>query len=199
MRIDELRKQMNAWGIASVNRYAYSRSDLSTHQLARAVEVAPGTMAKAAKRLADRDGRSRRAFMATAATHGTAMRMQAIPKWACEPVRAANDADPPRDHPENAVDQGIPDELRWIESALSQLSRESLLRAIIVRTEFTHSCSQTRKAVIACDEYVKKMAELMGVAPPTLKDGQRPALNARQYREELDRALHWIAGARKAA
>lgn len=195
MRLDELKNALRAWGVATVNRYAYTRSDRTTHVLTKVSDHAPGTRARAERELVGRDGRSRRLYMAGKINCG----MRIVPVWACDPVRAANDADRPHDNPEIAIDQGIPDELRWVDAALAQLSRESALRSIIVRTEYTESCSQTRKAEIACRSYEELMARKLGVAIPEQKDGAKPALSVWQYRDELERALYWMAGARKAA
>lgn len=180
MQRDDMKKALRAWGHATVNRFAVCHADRTTHQLAKAVEVAPGTRERAAKQLADRDGRGRRAIMAVAATHGARMRMQFVPKWACEPVRAANDADPPKDNPVIALDMGIPDELLWIEQALCQMERQHPLRALIVRTEYTLSFSQQVKARMVQEQY-------------------GGALTVWQYRAELDRAIAWIGGARDVA
>jgi hypothetical protein len=180
MQHDDVKRALKAWGDATVNRYAVCRSDRSTHQLDKARDMAPGTRENAAKRLADRDGRSRRATMAVAATHGARMKMQAVPKWACEPIRASNDADQPKDHPEIAVDMGIPDELLWIEHAVCQMERQHPMRALIVRTEFTINASQQVKARMVQEQY-------------------GGSLTVWQYRAELDRAIAWIGGARDAA
>lgn len=195
MRIDELKEALRAWGHATVHRFAYSRADRTTHVLTKVRDHAPGRE-RADRKLVGRDGTSRRRFMAA----GLGIKdMEVLPMWAVDPVRAANDAGHPQDNPEIAVDQGIPDELRWIDSALAQLSRESELRAIIVRTEFTESCSQGRKAAIACRAYEELMARRLGLELVERKDEDKPAMSVWQYRDELERALYFLAGARQAA
>ena len=196
MQLDELKAALRAWGIATVNRYAYTKADRTTHVLTKVRDHAPGTRERADRDLVGRDGESRRRAMAK---HVGLKDFNILPMWAVDPVRAANDADSPHDNPEIAVDRGIPDELRWIEAALGQLSRESLLRAIIVQTEFTESTSQARKADMACKRYEEAMARKLGIPVPEPVEGAKPVLSVWQYRDELDRALHWMAGARQAA
>ena len=189
MRIDELKDLMRAWGLATVNRYAYSRGDRTIHVLTKVRDHAPGK--RADRELVRRDGASRRRMMAGKAQ---VKGLDIVPMWACSPITAANDADHPHDNPEIAVDQGIPDNLRWVDVALAKMRRESELRAIIVHTEYTESCSQGRKAAIACRRYEEALARRLGLTAPASNDDQVPALTLRQYRYELGRALDWLLG-----
>lgn len=174
---DPLVEQLILWGIAQANRYAYTRADRSIHVLEQARDLAPGTKERALRDLLGRDGESRRRFMAKrSGVEGMAI----LPTWAVDPVRAANDADRPHDNPEIAVDIGIPDELRWIDRALAAMARQYLLRALIVRTEFTVSASQAAKAAMVREQYGGK-------------------LSVWQYRRELQRALDWMGGLQRMA
>lgn len=174
---DPLKEALRAWGHATVNRYAVCRSERSTHQLDKARDLAPGTRERALRTLIGRDGEDRRRMMAKAAG---VKGLEVLPKWSCEPIRAANDADRPHDNPEVAVDMGIPDDLLWLERAVAQMERQHPMRARIVRTEFTISASQRAKARMVAESY-------------------GGALTVWQYRAELDKALAWISGARDAA
>jgi len=171
--VEELRR----WGIAQATRYAYSRGDRTVHVLQQVRDHAPGTTERALRDLVGRDGRERRRFMAErSGVEGLAI----LPMWAVDPVRAANDADRPHDNPEIAVDMGIPDDLRWIDRALSALARQFPLRAMIVRTEFTVSASQAAKAAMVRQQY-------------------GGTLSVWQYRRELQRGIDWVGGAQRAA
>lgn len=174
-----IRKLLKLWGIAEANRLAYSRGDRSTHALAQAVDMAPGTAEKARKRLMDRDGSSRRIFMASK-TGVPGLRM--IPKWACDPVPARNDADRPHDNPEIAVDMGIPEHLRWVDSLVRVLERTRPMTGACVREEYTTAGSQAVKC--------RRVRERLGY------DG---SFTVWMYRRELERAEVWIEGFAAAA
>jgi hypothetical protein len=167
-----IRECLRAWGQAEVGRYCYSRSDRSHHMLSHAMEIAPGTKERAERKLIGRNGLDRRELMA----QGSGVQgMRAIPMWACDPIRAKNDADPPHDRPEIAVDTGIPESLRWVERAILGLRRQSDLQAVIVRTEYTVSASQGVKAHMVSQETGLKLSKW-------------------QYRRELALAEAWLAG-----
>lgn len=167
---EAIREALRAWGIASVNRWCFSRGDRSIHVLEQARDLAPGTKENALRDLIGRDGTDRRRLMAgKAGVKG----MDIVPMWACDPIRAANDADPPHERPEIAVDQGIPDDLRWVEQMVAQMGRQFPLRALVVTTEYTVSASQAVKANMVQDLYGGKLTVWM-------------------YRRELERALEWI-------
>lgn len=167
----ELERLLRSWGHAHATRYFYARSDRASHVLARAKEQAPGTRENALRELIKRDGKGRRLYMAEKA----GMAGEMIPAWAVDPIRAKNDADAPHDNPEIAVDQGIPDVLRWIDRALAVVSRESPVRAMCVQVEYTEPGTQRHKAVIAAKRYGGK-------------------LSLWQYRREVQRGVDTIAG-----
>lgn len=177
MQRKDLVAALRAWGHATVNRFAVCRADRSVHALDKARDLAPGTRERAVRALVGRDGTDRRRAMARAAG---IKQLTILPKWSCEPIRAANDADRPHDNPEIAHDQGIPDELRWLDSAIAQMQRQYPMRAMIVRTEFTVAAGQRAKARMVSEQY-------------------GGALSVWQYRAELERAMAWIVGARDAA
>jgi len=183
---------LRAWGHAQANRYALSHADRSVHVLDKARDFAPGTKERALRDLVGRDGISRRRFMGERCGVDA---MHILPTWAVDPIRSTNDAGKPHDNPEIAVDMGIPDDLRWVESALGALSRQYPLRAAVVRVEFTVSASQAVKARMACDAFVSEMAKRLGIDPPPGGESDRPALTVRQYRHELDAALIWMEAA----
>lgn len=163
---------LRAWGHAQANRYALSQADRSVHVLDKARDFAPGTTERALRDLVGRDGISRRRFMAQRSGVDA---MHILPTWAVDPIRSTNDADHPHDNPEIAVDQGIPDNLRWVESALVAMERQNLLRAMVLRTEYTVSASQAVKARMVAEKY-------------------GGSLTLRQYRYELGKGLDWFRG-----
>ena len=181
----ELERLLRAWGHAQATRYCYSRSDRVVHVLDKARDLAPGTKENALRELVRRDGKGRRRFMGSklVTSTGEPLLPQGVPSWAVDPIRAKNDADSPHDNPEIAVDQGIPDELRWIESAIGVIHRESPVRAMCLQIEYTEPGTQRHKAVIATKRYGGK-------------------LSLWQYRREVQRGLdtiHGIALSRAAA
>lgn len=141
---------LRAWGHAQATRYALSRADRSVHVLDKARDFAPGTKERALRDLVGRDGISRRRFMGQRCGVDA---MHILPTWAVDPIRSTNDADRPHDNAEIAVDQGIPDNLRWVESALVAMERQNLLRAMVLRTEYTVSASQAVKARMVAEAY----------------------------------------------
>ena len=173
---DPLTEELRRWGHAQVNRFALSRADRSVHVLDKVRDHAPLTRERALQDLVGRDGADRRRLMAA----GSGVQgLRIVPLWAADPIRASNDADHPHDNPEIAVDVGVPDELRWIDRALASMERQSPLRALIMRTEFTVSASQAVKARMVAERY-------------------GGSLSVWQYRRELQRATDWIGGARAA-
>ncbi|OEZ02301.1 hypothetical protein BIY45_01870 [Stenotrophomonas sp. BIIR7] len=169
---DPLTEELRRWGHAQVNRFALSRADRSVHVLDKVRDHAPLTRERAARDLVARDGGERRRFMAArSGVEG----MATLPMWAVDPVRASNDADHPHDNPEIAVDTGTPDELRWVDRALASMARQFPLRALIVRTEYTVSASQTVKSRMVAEQY-------------------GGLLTLRQYRYELAKATEWFRG-----
>lgn len=169
---DPMVQALRAWGHAQANRYALSHADRSVHVLDKARDFAPGTKERALRDLVGRDGSERRQFMAKRSGVDA---MNILPTWAVDPIRSRNDASQPHDNPEIAVDVGIPDNLRWVESALVAMERQNLLRALILRTEYTVSASQTVKARMVAEKY----------------GGE---LSVWQYRRELQRGVDWMGG-----
>ncbi len=170
MADDELTAQLKRWGHALNNRYAWGDRDIGEHVLARNRDMAPGTKEKAEVQLVGRDGKERRRFMAKA----TGIRgLTMLPEWAVDPVRSANDADAPHDREASAVDMGVPDDLRWIESAVNQLKRKHPVRALCLHEEFCGVGTQYMKASQVARQYGGKVSVWM-------------------YRRELQRALDWL-------
>lgn len=167
---EAIREALRAWGIATTNRWCYSRSDRTIHVLQQARDAAPGTKERALRELVGRDGTDRRKLMAKGIKG-----MDIVPVWACDPIRATNDADHPHERAEIAIDQGIPDGLRWVDRAVRIMERDMPLRGLVVRTEYTVSASQGVKTNMVRDLYGGK-------------------LTLRQYRLELERAIDWFGG-----
>lgn len=174
---DDLTKQLRAWGFAKANRYAVPVDRTAkVHQLDRARDFAPGTRERAARQLIGRDGTSRRTLMAA----GSGVKgLKIVPMWSCDPIRSTNDADPPHEREVAVVELPVPEELRWIDRAVSQLSRSSELRAMVLVEEFTTTGSQKVKARRVQERYGGKFSVWM-------------------YRRELQRALDWMGGKRAA-
>ena len=171
MQLDDVKAALKAWGHATVNRFALTRADRSTHVLHSNLRNLPEKHRPSEEReLVKRDGRSRRLYMAGKINCG----MKIVPLWACDPVPARNDADRPHDNPEVAVDQGIPDDLRWVDAAVRQIERQNALRGLVLRTEYTVSASQKVKAKMVAETYGGKFSKDM-------------------YRRELDKAIEVIA------
>lgn len=169
---------LKAWGDATVNRYAYSKADRSTHQIAQAMEVAPGTVERARKQLEGRDGRGRRLYMAASMQAADidldgVKRFRIVPTWACDPIPCHDDADRPHDNAEIAFDMGIPDDLRWVESAVASLMRLNQTQARVLEVEFTMAASHKTKARILTERHGETVTVDM-------------------YRKELSKALMWM-------
>lgn len=149
MRPEDVKEALRAWGHATVNRFALTRADHSKHVLSNLRDLPASNKPREERELVGRDGRSRRLYMAGKLNCGLRM----VPLWACDPVRGRNDADKPHDNPQVAVDTGIPDDLRWVESAVIALERQHPLRGLVLRTEYTVSASQRVKAKMVADTY----------------------------------------------
>lgn len=169
---DPMVQALRAWGHAQANRYALSHADRSVHVLDKARDFAPGTKERALRDLVGRDGGERRRFMARRSGVDA---MNILPTWAVDPIRSTNNADRPHDNPEIAVDVGIPDNLRWVESAIAAMMRQNPLRGLIVHTEYTVAASQAVKARMVAEKY-------------------GGSLTLRQYRYELGRSLDLLRG-----
>lgn len=155
MQLEQLKDLLKAWGHATVNRHSLSRSDYTTvHVMTKVRDHAPGTRARAERELVKRDGSSRRAAMARAASDPLkGLHMEKVPMWACDPIPASNNASRPHDNAVIAVDIGIPDDLRWIDDAINRMRRQNPMRALVIETEYTNSASQQVKARIISEDY----------------------------------------------
>lgn len=173
---DELTEQLKRWGHATVARFAANDDGPSAgdHILARQRDLALKSKRKREDeyRPVGRDGSDRRRFMAA---RSGVRGMTITPTWAVDPVRSRNDADHPHDRPVVRVDIGIPDELRWIDRAVSQLARAHPIRALVLREEYCGVGTQERKAAAVQHAY-----------------GGR--VTVRQYRDQLRLAREWLRG-----
>ncbi|MGQ4661325.1 hypothetical protein [Lysobacter sp. F6437] len=182
MADDTLMKQLRSWGFAQVNRYDSraandeDRHSTRNHPITKAREFAPMTVEKAAHRLIGRDGSGRRRFMAARAGVDA---MKITPVWAVDHIRCTDDRIAGPGASSAAVDKGTPEDLRWIDRAISQLSRESQIRALVLREEFCGTGTQRRKADAVAVAYGGKFSVWM-------------------YRRELQRAMDWLEGKRAA-
>lgn len=181
---DDLIRQLQSWGFHQVNRYRpYAANDDGEtagrdHPISRAREFAPMTRQNVAKVLLGRDGRSRRRLMAAGMydDERKSQILDIVPTWACDPVPASNDAGRPvATSYEAAPDAGTPDDLRWIDRALAEMSRSAPFRALVVRQEFCGRGTQKEKAAAIAETY-------------------GGSVTVRQYRHELGRALDWMRG-----
>lgn len=185
MQPSEVKEALRAWGHATVNRFAFTKADRTTHVLSNLRDLTPQKPTAEDRELIKRDGRSRRLHMAGSLRGNVKdakgrIQMVYVPLWACDPVPARNDADRPHDNPEVAVDQGIPDDLRWLEAAVIRIERQNPLRGLVLRTEFTVSASQKVKAHMVAETYGGKFSKDM-------------------YRSELEKAIEVICWERAMA
>lgn len=178
---EQLMQQMTRWGIVQATRYA-ANDDGPSHGdsvLARQADLGLRYKAKRDKerKPLGRCGEDRRRFMARkiAEESDGRLRLPILPQWSVDPIPSKNDAGPPRDLPVARVDLGVPDDLRWIDRAISQMWREAPIRALVIRVEFTTAGTHRMKAARAAAEY----------------GGE---ITVRQYRYELHRALDWMLG-----
>jgi hypothetical protein len=176
-----LTEQLKRWGYYTVNRIAVNDDGPSGGDsvLAKKRNEAPGK--KNERKIVGRDGDERRRFMAarisadSPGVSGARLRMAIVPTWAVDPVPARNDADAPREVARAMVALDVPDDLRWIDEALSRLARVNRVQAMVLREEYCGVGTQERKA-----------ANVQG------KYGGRITL--RQYRDELRRARDFLRG-----
>lgn len=174
MQPDEVRAILREWGVATVNRYCVSRGDRSIHVLSQVRDMQPKSKEDAVRPLIPRDGSDRRRLMAAGIPWDKpGDRMDKVPMWAADPIRASNDAGRPHDNPEIAIDGGIPDHLMWVEREIASLRRQFPIRALVVTTEYTVSASQQVKAHMVREQY----------------GGE---LTLRQYRAELEKSIDWF-------
>lgn len=166
----DLKLELQRWGEFQSERYVRpkaSEDGPGTHPLARAREFAPETRERAAKLLAGRDGRSRRAIMGAAAGIGIS------PVWASDPIPCTETRTP--GPPLAQYDRGIPADYRWIEKGIASLSRTHPVRAAVLRFEFQVKVSQGVKA--------RMVSEETGVG-----------LSRWQYRRELALGMAYLEG-----
>jgi hypothetical protein len=169
-----LTEQLKRWGYYTVNRIAVNDDGPSGGDsvLAKKRNEAPGTKENFERELVGRDGSERRRYMAR---KSGVPAMAIVPLWSCDPVPARNDADAPREIARAMVALDVPDDLRWIDEALSRLARVNRVQAMVLREEYCGVGTQERKA-----------ANVQG------KYGGR--LTLRQYRDELRRARDFLRG-----
>jgi hypothetical protein len=167
-----LTEQLKRWGYYTVNRIAVNDDGQSGGDsvLAKKRNEAPGTKENFERELVGRDGAERRRYMAGKSGVPS---MHIVPMWACDPVPAHNDAGAPREVARAVVELDVPEDLRWIDRALSQMARSNRLRALCLRQEFCSVGTQAMKAAAVQSVY-----------------GGR--LSVWQYRRELQRAFDWL-------
>lgn len=167
--MSDLVSQLEAWGQAHNMRFVYrERVTAADHPITRAREFAPMTKKKAEKKLVGRDGGDRRRAMAAAAGVSG---MHIVPMWACDPIPSKGSGG--GGGVDCAVDVGVPEHLRWIDRALSQLSRINLIRAMCLREEYCGTGTQRDKAARVAETYGGELSVWM-------------------YRKELDRARDFL-------
>jgi len=176
--MDELKAQLTRWGSIRQTCMALAADGVprGTHMLEQARTLAPGTRERAERQLLGRDGRDRRRFMAQA-VNGCGLRI--IPMWACDPIPSRNDAGRPQDI-RAVIEPEIPDELKWLDMAVSSIARKCPIRAEVLREEFTGAGTQKDKAKRLESQYGGK-------------------LSIDQYKRELRRALDCLGGMSRAA
>jgi len=183
--LSTLKEDLKFWGFYQNNRYCDEptddgRSARDDHPIARATQFAPGTRAKADRKLIGRDGGDRRRMMgASAGLRDQRGRLLAVPLWMVDPIPCKETNIPAPRSPTAAVDRGSPDRLRWIDQALSELSRQNKVRALCVREEFTgNGNNQHSKAESVARQY-------------------GGALTVWQYRKELQRGMSYLEAKRR--
>lgn len=179
----ELIRQMKAWGHAQKFRWGCAPLDDNgladrqrAHILAKNQNLAPKTRERADRKLIPRSGISRRMQMAAAAnaicckggrlhagcdecpSRPRAPVLDVAPMWSCDPIPAKNDASHPFDREPARVDMGVPEDLRWIDVAMSQMARQYPLREMCVREEYAGSGSQGAKFARVAQKYGGKLS-----------------------------------------
>lgn len=170
---DELKAQLKRWGYATVTRFAANDDGPSMGDSVlvsvREMGAGPKQQARDDRDLVKRDGDARLRHMAR---YAGVQGLTKLPSWSCDPIRARNDADRP--HTRHAVvDIGIPDDLRWIESAVAVMSRQFPIRAAVLREEFCETGTQRAKAARVAARYGGKLSVWL-------------------YRRELAMGLEWL-------
>lgn len=177
MNMDELDDLLRQWG--ALSKYTQEKKEGSNdfHALARSLDFAPGTRARAAMRLVGRDGFDRRTLMATAANaglaHGMTCGIRIVPASFVDPIpctesrRAGGVSDRARDD--------TPEHLRPVALAARELYRIDTLRGLCLRLEYCGYGPQTEKA--------ERVALAIG-----------SPVGLRVYREALAHAKGWMHG-----
>lgn len=170
---DPLRDVLRRWGYYTVTRHWVFVDGVGPGDsvLAKALDEAPGTKEKAAVELVGRDGTGRLRYMA--GKLGEECGLAILPEWAVDPIRAKNNAGAPRSTRPSSADHGMPDALRWVDRALSQMWRHAPIREMVVRQEFCERGTQRMKARRVELEYGGRFTVAM-------------------YRNELRRALDFL-------
>lgn len=180
MKPKALMDQLREWGVSQIIhelRVAEVLPNPREHIIERSRRFAPMTRKRAAKLLLGRDGEDRRRLVARAAG---VQGMTVAPKWSTDPIRCTETrSGGPR--ATAAIAPTTPDDLRWIDRALAQMTRSHPIRALVVREEFSgRGVTQRQRA--------KAVAEAYG-----------GAFSVWQYRRELEQALSWLDGRQLAA
>jgi hypothetical protein len=168
MNMDELEDLLRQWG--ALSKYTEQRKEGANdfHALARALDYAPGTRARAAVRLVGRDGQDRRRLMARElATCGVRM----VPMDYVDPVRAS--ANHGGGGGSARAVNTTPMHLRPVQQAALDLYRIDTLRGLCLNFEYCGYGCQSDKA------------ERVGVALGS-------PVGLRLYREGLAHAKGWM-------
>lgn len=167
MTLDELDTLLCEWG--ALSKYTEQRKEGAGdfHALARALDFAPGTRARAAIRLVGRDGGDRRRLMARELG---ACGVRLVPQDYVDPVRGKENRGGGLG---GAGRDTTPAHLRPVQAAATELYRVDTLRGLVLRQEFCGYGCQSDKAV--------KVGQAIG-APVGL----------RVYREALAYAKGWM-------
>lgn len=182
--MDDLVANLKAWGMATAARMA-KQTDGQSHGdsvLRKSIDnIFPNRKPKVEHVPLGRSGVARRARMAQAANAGLGKNARAVghmvPTWSCDPVPAKNDAGAPREISKGFVDIGLPDHVLSIDAAIRSLERQpnGVLRAMIVREEYTGTGTQKMKAARVAAKYGGK-------------------LTRKQYQAELYKSQEFLRG-----
>lgn len=183
--MDTLKESLKFWGHYQNHRYVEPATDdgrigarLSQpmHPITQARQFAPGK--KADRQLLGRGGLSRRLMMgARAGLQDRQGRALPVPVWIADPIRCTETRLPAPRAPSAAVMDATPDDLRWIDRALSELYRRNMVRALCVREEFAERGTQASRAESVAKKFGGK-------------------LTVWQYRKELHAGLAFLEGKR---
>lgn len=169
MNMQELDNLLREWG--GLSKYVEERGEKPTdfHALARALDYAPGTRARAAIRLAGRDGRDRRKLMARELV---ACGVRLVPQDYVDPVRGKENRGGGGGNGGRARDT-TPPHLKPVQEAALALYRIDTLRGLVLRQEYCGYGCQSEKA------------DKVGLAIGS-------PVGLRVYRESLAHAKGWM-------